>query len=131
MVLDEDQELIFCQIQITLLRDRDVEFEHIPRVHTGREGIRRGNGGGGGITVKARSLFCTVMMSMVSSLHVCVQICSLSTLSTRGSVMAIFLMHRMSKPYTFSQKSIFSCLQANQFMKASIATILEACLSAS
>lgn len=39
-----------------------------------------------------------------------VAICSGSTLSTRGSMRARSLMLLMSKPYTLSQKSIFSCL---------------------
>ena len=30
------------------------------------------------------------------------------TVSTDGSILAVFLMHDMSKPYTLSQKSIFS-----------------------
>ena len=34
-----------------------------------------------------------------------------STVSTSGSCIASALMQRMSKPYTLSQKSIFSCLR--------------------
>ena len=42
---------------------------------------------------------------------VCAPTWSGSTVSTSGSCIASALMQRMSKPYTLSQKSIFSCLR--------------------
>ena len=56
---------------------------------------------------------CLVMDARlkVASRQGFVETCSWSTTSTRGSSMASRLMHIMLKPYTLSQKSIFSLLR--------------------
>ena len=61
--------------------------------------------------MKAASLLVMSLMLKVESLQGSVTTCSWSTTSTSGSCMARRLMAEKSKPYTLSQKSIFSCLQ--------------------
>ncbi len=66
----------------------------------------------GGRTVKAASLLVMSLMLKVESLQASVTTCSWSTTSTSGSCIARRLIAEKSKPYTLSQKSIFSCLRA-------------------
>ena len=62
--------------------------------------------------MKAASLLVMSLMLKVESLQASVTTCSWSTTSTSGSCIARRLIAEKSKPYTLSQKSIFSCLRA-------------------